>query len=392
MANALAQGEGRWLEMPVLLGGVYLGLLILGLLSTWRVKPRLFIFLVVYLFIPLLAVWVIDTWRPLFRERYLNALAPAYLIAWAAGVWKFGSFLLRQPWSTLVALATLALFSLPQGVALDRYYHDPQQRKSPDWRALASYLRERAQEGDVIIETYPDPALVYYYRGLATSVVLPPTNETSSVAIEEQLRELTTTHARIWYLPIGDRDRGMIGRWLDRHTLLVETQSIADFRLALYETPLSFLQRMAYFSGWRLGEGIELIGFDLSIQDQSPTNVSSAVLAPGGSLQLVLYWRALAEVTTSYHVFTHLVDTQDRIWGQWDQPPQGGGFLTSEWRPGDVIRDTYTIPVDPQAPSGEYRLLVGMYELQSGQRLPVYDPLEALRGDYLVLANLRVSP
>jgi hypothetical protein len=113
----------------------------------------------------------------------------------------------------------------------------------------------------------------------------------------------------------------------------------------------------------KLGDYVTFLGYDLD----------SATVEAGGKLHLTLYWRAERVMDISYTVFTHLIDAQEHIWGQWDSVPCGGVCPTTWWIEGDVIADEYEITVDPDAPAGEYQIEVGMYSLETMERLPVFD-------------------
>ena len=110
-----------------------------------------------------------------------------------------------------------------------------------------------------------------------------------------------------------------------------------------------------------IGEKVKLLGYDLA----------HAEAQPGETLRLTLYWQALAEMERSYTVFVHLLGPEGKIWGQRDTIPGGGAMPTTGWVKGEIIIDKYDIPVDRAAPSGEYRIEVGLYEAQTGQRLPL---------------------
>jgi hypothetical protein len=43
--------------------------------------------------------------------------------------------------------------------------------------------------------------------------------------------------------------------------------------------------------------------------------------------------------------------------------------LTTLWEPGDLIIDNYGLPIHPATPPGQYRLEVGLYDPETGQRL-----------------------
>lgn len=112
---------------------------------------------------------------------------------------------------------------------------------------------------------------------------------------------------------------------------------------------------------------------------------ASRPATPGGSLPLVLHWQALAPFTRRYTVFVHLVDEQDRIFGQHDQEPGGGQFPTTGWITGEYLADEYRVPINPATPAGTYHIEVGMYDPQDGSRLPVTTAGQATPENRLLL-------
>lgn len=110
-----------------------------------------------------------------------------------------------------------------------------------------------------------------------------------------------------------------------------------------------------------LGAQVEFLGYDLGRKE----------LRAGETIHLTLYWRALAEMEMSYTVFVHLIDGENRIWGQRDSVPGNGTLPTTGWVKGEVIADEYEFTVRPNAPPGEYLIEVGMYDAQTSHRLPV---------------------
>jgi hypothetical protein len=103
---------------------------------------------------------------------------------------------------------------------------------------------------------------------------------------------------------------------------------------------------------------VTLIGYDLRQQPDA--------------LTLTLYWRCEARLAADYTTFVHVLDRQTgKVVAQLDRPPANGAYPSSLWEPGEVIRDTLQVPISPQLPPGEYDVVVGLYELATGQRLPV---------------------
>ncbi len=130
-----------------------------------------------------------------------------------------------------------------------------------------------------------------------------------------------------------------------------------------------------------LGDQVELLGYNLP---------ETRILA-GKQIPLTLVWRGRKPIDTSYKVFTHLLDSQNKIWGQQDNVPVMGARPTTGWAPGEVIVDEYSIPVAPDAPAGTYSLEVGLYDPATGRRLDLHDAQQALIGDHLVLIDISVD-
>jgi len=93
----------------------------------------------------------------------------------------------------------------------------------------------------------------------------------------------------------------------------------------------------------------------------------------GGTVQVVLYWQAKTFIDRSYTVFVHLVGPDGQIHAQADALPQAGRHPTTHWLPGEVVADPYQLEWPCGAPSGEYRVLAGLYDLTTLDRLPVTD-------------------
>ncbi len=87
-------------------------------------------------------------------------------------------------------------------------------------------------------------------------------------------------------------------------------------------------------------------------------------------LYLTLYWKSLAPTPTDWTTFVHLRDATGKIVAQKDSPPAGGTYPTSLWDAEENIKDEFTIPLERVEP-GWYDLVVGMYDLATGTRLPV---------------------
>jgi len=126
---------------------------------------------------------------------------------------------------------------------------------------------------------------------------------------------------------------------------------------------------------------IELHGYDLP----------ASRITAGERLPLTLYWRARAHVGTSYTVFVHLADADEQLAGQGDAVPDRGIRITTSWREGEVITDQHVIPIRPDAPLGEYRLWVGLYDPVADERLPAFVGDERQSADRVLLGTVQVE-
>jgi hypothetical protein len=123
-----------------------------------------------------------------------------------------------------------------------------------------------------------------------------------------------------------------------------------------------------------LGDSVRLLGYDW---DGPPR--------PGQNAHLVLYWQALREMDTPYTVFTHIIGPGETPAGQKDNWPRNGDYPTSFWMKGEVVSDDYLIPFSAQAPPGEYRLEIGLYNADTGERLRAVQNGQPIPNDAIIL-------
>ena len=131
---------------------------------------------------------------------------------------------------------------------------------------------------------------------------------------------------------------------------------------------------------YRLGDAIHLIGYDLP----------QTKFRAGETVAITLYWRADRQVEKSYTVFAHIVGEQfnpkqnNPLWGQVDRVPQ---TPTYAWLPDEIIPDAYRVSIDAHAPTGKYKIVVGMYDAATGTRLEVNSG-----SDSIVISEIEILP
>ena len=121
-----------------------------------------------------------------------------------------------------------------------------------------------------------------------------------------------------------------------------------------------------------LGGQVALLGADLLDGESNPIRRNPPAYRPGDTVDLRLFWRALAYMYTDYTAFVHVLGPDGQVVAQHDQRPMNGFLPTSYWPPNQVIADDYAIEIPADAPPGDYQVLVGLYDLETMDRLPVY--------------------
>ena len=97
--------------------------------------------------------------------------------------------------------------------------------------------------------------------------------------------------------------------------------------------------------------------------------LSAISLKPGESLSLAVVWQSIEDTSVSYRVFVHLRGANDQPITQSDNVPVDWQRPTSGWVPGEYILDVHTLSLPPDAPTGAYTLVVGLYNPADGSRL-----------------------
>jgi hypothetical protein len=147
-------------------------------------------------------------------------------------------------------------------------------------------------------------------------------------------------------------------------------------------SPLPETSQTAAPSTGNLGGRVRLLGYEPLLPTQ---------LEMGTTLPLTLTWECLDTFDEDYTVFVHLAGPDGQPVAQADGQPLGGAYPTSFWDVGERLADSYLLEVPSDAPSGEYDLRVGMYLLDTGERLPLLGADGQVLGDSILLRRVTVS-
>ncbi len=253
-----------------------------------------------------------------------------------------------------------------------------------DYQALLQTLATVSRPDDVVLldnHIYTD---FFFNRNRSRSrwYALDRQVDTSDRTLQLLTRS-AQRYRRIWLVtdlsPDSPEDRP-VEAWLTQHAYKVDEVVFSPYaRLLLYDTATS-PQSASQSISVQVGENIELLAFDLSFSSQSEP------------VRLTLYWQALRKVSEDLTVFVQLLDSSGKLAWQVDRYPVDGFRPTSSWRVGETIIDRYGWQLSSDLPPGEYRLIAGLYDWRTGQRLSVTDARGTLWGDYVPLATLSIIP
>lgn len=151
-----------------------------------------------------------------------------------------------------------------------------------------------------------------------------------------------------------------------------------------------------YFAGTGTDSGLEAPGYipffvpaggaRIRNPASEAANLGDMISLPGWSivvnqdtLEVTLTWRAEVSPSLDYTAFVHLLDDAGRIVAQTDRQP--AGFPTSDWRPGEIVVDSFQVELPEALPPGDYRLRTGFYFLPTMEQL----------GTYILPENIRID-
>jgi hypothetical protein len=313
--------------------------------------------------VPILGAIAVNPLLPFFRERFLLIASPAYIVLMTLGITYFAQR--RASLFLLISLVSLLLFSI---LALSNYWYNPAYHKGEYDQAIAA-IRAAAQPTDAVLVYSPMQDAIYdYYR-------IP---DLDSFALPKaDLDAIRSTHPRAWLLLYGDPasydPSHSAEQYLSAHGFKAFYRSYRDGALARYDFTSEGVQ--VANKHIRFGDAITLSGYALP-----------GIVAKGSTLGVTLQWRTSVPLVENYTVFVHVLGVDGKVAAQMDTPPAGGTRPTRSWQPSETIRDNIGIAIVNSIPPGHYQVEVGMYQLQTLQRLPVVDADSlSLNGDAVII-------
>ncbi len=147
-------------------------------------------------------------------------------------------------------------------------------------------------------------------------------------------------------------------------------------------------------------ESLEILGYKIL-----PEKIKS-----GNKINITYYWRCLASVIEDYAVFVHFVhekhtsrlsrkkEALKRRFGlgsnvifQQDHRPCEGRYPFNEWTKEEVVAETYELQVPGHIRKGRYLILLGIWNPETGKRLPISCCKESVSKDVAALGSLLIQ-
>jgi hypothetical protein len=199
----------------------------------------------------------------------------------------------------------------------------------------------------------------------------------------------------VWFIPIEHQfwdPENVVATHLEANSQLVVDTWADDLRLQRWSTWDVAPDETAHNTAWQIGEVARLAGYDTAPTTDDPL----LRLRPSETLTLIVYWEPTGNSEQPLTAFTHLLGPAkadgSTFWAGHDHPPQDGRLSTTTWADSTILRDAFTIEVPPHAPQADYTLTLGMYDPQTGTRLPIYDEGSEPRGDSIPILDIQIAP
>ena len=91
------------------------------------------------------------------------------------------------------------------------------------------------------------------------------------------------------------------------------------------------------------------------------------------------------------NTFVHLGHPGEPPLAQADGPALGGDYPTQDWGAGEVFDDEYLLTLPDDLPIGQYAVMIGLYNSDSGKRVPLQVNGERQLADALTIGWISVA-
>ncbi|MDE0465121.1 MAG: glycosyltransferase family 39 protein [Caldilineaceae bacterium] len=380
---------------PQLAWGWLLLVALLPICGLWQLRQS-GAALLSWLLLPVVVMFSFGLVNPSFM-KFLLVLSPAWCLAVAAcpsllAAWPGSTRLLgwcssvriherignataafRLPLASVATGSVAVMAAALAATALPPYYSDPAARDN--YAGIASTVAALGDpDEDLVVLNAPGQADVWRFYDVGIEYLpLPAERPPDRAKTEETLLEKTADRRRIFALfwATEQSDQGkIVENWLGRHAFKGWESWQGNVRFATYSMPnsLSCLPLDAPHVFDDLAELFELC-------------LSQGPLAGGDTLMVGLRWRPLSTPDRRFKVSVQLLDTRDQVVVQRDGEPAGGSLPTTVWEKDEIVVDNHGLSVPFGTPPGDYRLIVAVYDAETGTRISAHpgDAVELAR-------------
>lgn len=314
-------------------------LIALGAAATWRWrKSRAGLMLLLWLTVPMALSLLLNARFTWFIERnMIFTLAGAYVLAGAGLAWVSRCPVGR--WAAPVAAAVFVVLGITRYPAYWPFV-------TADWRSLGGAMAAYTRPDDTVVIRGEIYSLDYYllrYLGRSPHYL----RYDDWLAAGERLPE------RVWLVD---------GEWAvrDEAKAALPPDAVQTRQIVLGPLVAEMYQRAPSSASVTFGRQIAL-------GDPGLPRIITA--APGETLNLDLWWRAIKTPDADYSAGVYLVAPDGRVLAQ-----QDGGFdqgrMPAMLLPADRwMPDARSLLIPADIPPGDYSLTLSVYDWQSGQRL-----------------------
>jgi hypothetical protein len=320
---------------------------------------------------------------PLFPHHFIVLLPPLILLG-SGLVANLGALWPRQIKRGLSGYGPVGLFVV---VMLGAMLNGPSMLRA-NQQTAAIVTGGREQEALKLLETVSNPndflmgdsQLLIFMADRRTP---PPLGDVALVAIKAgrqtsanmiEMTDLYQSPAVVqWSLRLP---------WLPEYLAWLETNYLArriwdDDHMIYYGRRFPSGQVMPNALDVQVGDSLAVRGYELD----------SSSISPGMDLGLKVYWETDAVLERDYTIFTQLLDSQGVLVSGTDSQPLSGYFPTSHWPVGEIVTDMIRVPLPAELPPGDYTLIIGMYLLETLERLPV----SGGQADQVTLTSIKIQ-
>lgn len=334
--------------------------------------------------VPLAVIEVLSLREPVYQTKSLTFVGAALALGVGSGwarVWRW-----RRGLAAAVGMAMIGVQAY--GIAAIWRLENVKE----DWRHAGAYVARHAEPGDVVLvhlEYYRDAFRYYFDRPIP--VVAPFGSHLSGPQEVDATLGKFTEHGTVWLVQSGTYLTGpnrLVEGWLDsRYPLETAVYpsgiTVKGFAIKhrLADLPDSATRLPAAYPN-----GLRLLG--IRIPEQVLPARDTWLHPPSPWVHVTLYWSVAQPLAEDVRVAIALEDAPGDVWG--GDLPRSNDLRTFypplRWRPDEVIRQDFDVNVNPEAPAGEYKLVLRAFD-PSGASLVAAESGE----EYLILGTVSLT-